>query len=207
MDSSSRRVYFGDYFFDTCPAVYEPAEDSFLFAENLQITTGARVLDMGTGSGVLGIIAAKRASFVLAADVNPFAVQCAKKNAASNKILEKVAFLRGDLFSPFSINAKFDIILFNAPYLPSKGVDEESWLERAWAGGFNGRQVIDRFIAQAPKHLERTGKILLMQSNLANVEETAEQFQALQLKVETVAQQRLPFFETLFLLKAQFASS
>jgi release factor glutamine methyltransferase len=205
--SSSIRTYFSDCVFDNCVNVYEPAEDSFLFAENLQITKGARVLDIGTGSGILGIIASKRASSVLAVDVNPYAVRCAKQNASSNKVLKKMAFLRGDLFTPFSATAKFDVILFNAPYLPSEVGEGESWLERAWAGGPTGRQIIDRFIAQAPEHLERAGEILLMQSNLANAEETVGRLQALKLEVEIIAQKKLPFFETLVLLKARSASS
>ncbi len=205
MSSISRRTYFRDYQFDCCSNVYEPAEDSLLFAENLRLTPSAKVLDMGTGIGILGIIAAKHASAVWAVDVNPFALKCAKQNAVLNNVVEKIAFLRGDLFTPFSVTSKFDVILFNAPYLPSDETEGKSWLELAWAGGLNGRQVIDRFIAQAPKHLEKTGKILLMQSNLTNVKETTECFQAQKLEVETIAQKKLPFFETLVLMSAKFA--
>ncbi len=50
-------------------------------------------------------------------------------------------------------------------------------LVRAWAGGVNGRQVIDRFISQAPLHLNAYGRILLMQSTLADVEETIRKFE------------------------------
>ena len=42
--------------------VYEPAEDSFLFAENLDVEKGAQVLDVGTGCGILGILAAEKAA-------------------------------------------------------------------------------------------------------------------------------------------------
>ena len=81
MHSGSKRVFFGDYVFLVDENVYEPAEDSFLFAENLDVKEGERVLDVGTGCGILGIIAAKKAGEVVAVDVNPYAVRCAKENA------------------------------------------------------------------------------------------------------------------------------
>jgi release factor glutamine methyltransferase len=204
MHSASKKAFFGDIVLEVCDQVYEPAEDSFLFAENLHVKVGAQVLDMGTGSGLLAILAAKQACAVVAMDINPYAVKCAKQNAQSNNAAGKMAFLQGDLFAPLAENPKFDLILFNAPYLPSERGEEESWLGRAWAGGATGRQVIDKFIAQAPRHLERGGEILLMQSNLAGVEETHARFQAAGLNTENLVQRNLPFFETLFLLKAIF---
>ena len=207
MHSASKKAFFGDIVLEVCDQVYEPAEDSFLFAENLHVKAGAQVLDMGTGSGLLAILAAKQACEGVAMDINPHAVKCAKQNAQRNDAAGKIAFLQGDLFAPLTENAKFDLILFNAPYLPSERGEEESWLGRAWAGGATGRQVIDKFIAQAPRHLERDGEILLMQSNLAGIEETQAAFQAVDLNTEILVQRNLPFFETLFLLKATFAHS
>jgi release factor glutamine methyltransferase len=203
MHSPNKKAFFGGFVFEVCSEVYEPAEDSFLFAENLNVNVGARVLDMGTGSGILGIIAARQASEVLSVDVNPHAVRCAKQNAALNKVAGNMAFMQSDLFAAISETAKFDLILFNAPYLPSEAGEEESWLGRAWAGGTTGREFIDRFIAQAPEHLECGGEILLMQSNLANVEETLVAFASQGLFAEPVARLNLPFFETLVLIRAE----
>jgi methylase of polypeptide subunit release factors len=69
----AKRVYFNDYVFDVWKDVYEPAEDSFLFAENLKVQEAETVLDMGTGCGILGILASEKASAVVAVDVNPYA--------------------------------------------------------------------------------------------------------------------------------------
>jgi release factor glutamine methyltransferase len=204
MDSTNKKALFREYAFEVCENVYEPAEDSFLFAENLNADVGTQVLDVGTGTGILGILAAKSADKVFALDINPYAIRCAKKNAILNKVDGNISFLQGDLFAPIAKDAKFSLILFNAPYLPSKKAEPESWLERAWAGGKTGRVVIDRFISQAAKHLEKTGEILLMQSNLANVEKTFGEFHKFGMKTDTVARLNLPFFETLFLLKATF---
>ena len=197
-------MFFGDLALEVCPEVYEPSEDSFLFAKNLHVRAEARVLDVGTGSGILAILVAKQACEVVATDINPYAIRCAKQNAKCNNVTENLAFLQGDLFEPLSETQKFDLILFNSPYLPSELSEDQTWLGRAWAGGITGRQVIDEFIAEAPPHLELTGEILLLQSTLAGVEETIAKFQAAGLKAEVAAQQSLPFFETLVLLKATF---
>jgi release factor glutamine methyltransferase len=53
MSSPSKKVCFRDYVFHVYENVYEPAEDSFLFAENLAVEKGEVVLDMGTGCGIL----------------------------------------------------------------------------------------------------------------------------------------------------------
>jgi release factor glutamine methyltransferase len=197
-------VFFADCVFEVCENVYEPSEDSFLFAERLQVMSGTRVLDMGSGTGILGILAAKQASEVLSVDLNPYAVRCSRRNAQLNNTIGNMGFLQGDLFTPLVKTAKFDFIIFNSPYLPSEPGEEVSWLARAWAGGTSGRQVIDRFISQVTAHLDQAGEILLMQSNLANTEETKEKFEAVGMRVKVVTQLALPFFETLALLRATF---
>jgi release factor glutamine methyltransferase len=204
MHSASKKTFFDDLTFDVCENVYEPAEDSFLFAERLQVEKGSRVVDMGTGTGILGIIAAKEAGEVVSIDMNPYAIRCAMRNAKLNGTARNMSFLQGDLFTPFEDSVKFDLILFNAPYLPSEPGEEKTWLGRSWAGGASGRAVIDKFISQAPSHLERNGRILLMQSNLANVEATVENFAMAGLRTKSVAYLDLPFFERLVLLKAAF---
>ena len=203
MHSSNKRIYFGDYVFFVDENVYEPAEDSFLFAENLNVHENETVLDMGTGCGILGVLAAKTAGVVVAVDVNPYAIRCARENAKLNKVQNKSYYVQGDLFTPLNESAKFDIILFNAPYLPSGADEADSWIERAWTGGATGRQIIDRFIGKAQNHLKQRGRVLLMQSTLANMGETLHRFAEFGMSARVVAEQALPFFETITLIEAK----
>jgi len=141
-----RKLFFEDYVFFVDEKVYEPAEDTFLLAENMKVKESDVVLDMGTGCGILAVLAAVKAKKVVAVDINPYAIKCAKKNAEFNGVENKIEFRLGELFQPISSNETFDLIIFNPPYLPSAPHEERSWIEKAWAGGSSGRKVVDRFI-------------------------------------------------------------
>lgn len=198
----NEEIRFDDLTFTIDKDVYEPAEDSILCAENLNVKEGSTVIDIGTGCGILAIVAAKKASSVLATDINPYAITCAKQNATENGLHNKISFLRSDLFNGLVVNKRFDFILFNAPYLPCSAPDESSWLEKAWAGGHEGREVIDRFLAGAPRHLKPRGEILLMQSSLSNYRKTVGALNSHGFRTEMVARKELPFFEELCLIRA-----
>ncbi len=203
MPSKHRRVFFEKYVFSVDENVYEPAEDSFLLAEKLEVKAGDRVLDMGTGCGLLAIVAAEKASKVIAVDVNPHSVHCTLYNAEINNVRDKIEVIQGDLFKPLCDSVKFDIIMFNAPYLPKDEGEPDSWVTRAWSGGLTGRAVIDEFIAQSPVHVDLEGRLFLIQSSMAGVEETIDAFKANGMSVEIVAECSVPFFETIVLLKAR----
>ena len=200
-EKDMRKIFFDEYTFHVSKDVYLPAEDTFLLAENLVVNKNDVVLDMGTGCGILGILAAKRARRVVAVDVNPHAVRCAKMNAKLNGVAEKMELLQSDLFSAVKKKEKFDLIIFNAPYLPSEMREEKNWIERAWAGGPTGRQLIDQFILQAPSYLKKGGRILLVQSTLSDLEETMQKLGEERFCARVVAQKKVAF-ETIVVIEA-----
>lgn len=203
MPSSPKEVLYAEHVFRVNENVYEPAEDSFLFAENLSVGEGDVVLDMGTGCGILGILAAIKASHVVCVDINPFAVRCAKENARLNRVSTKLSVVSGDLFAPLDPGERFHTVLFNPPYLPVENPEGGSWLEQAWAGGASGRKVIGRFIAKAPRYLKAEGRLLLMQSTLSDVDKTLQELRAQGLEARIAAKRDLPFFESLVLVVAE----
>ena len=203
MPCQTNRVYFGDFIFNIYENVYEPAEDSFLFADNLDAKEGERVLDVGTGCGVLGILTAKKAEVVVAVELNPYAIRCARENAALNGLSSKIDFIQASLFTALNPQVTFDLILFNAPYLPSLQSEGASWIERSWAGGPDGREVIDFFISEVSLYLKPCGRVLLMQSTLTDVEATIRKFGEQGLKAVVRAERKLPFFEILTLIEAK----
>ncbi|MCD6248568.1 MAG: methyltransferase [Hadesarchaea archaeon] len=198
----SRVVYYRGMRFEVIPEVYEPAEDTLLLADNLDVRKEERVLDLGTGCGLLAILAAKLGGMVIATDVSPKAIECAEINARTNHVEERVDFRLGDMFEPIG-EERFDLIIFNPPYLPvPRDEGSDSLLSLAWSGGPNGRAIIDGFLAGLPRHLRSKGRAMFVQSTLSNVERTIGELEERGLRAEVVARKKL-MFEELFLIRAE----
>src|SRR3989344_373396 len=109
--------------------IYETREDSYLLAKYVKEYASGRVLDIGCGSWILAEIALGKTNDVLAVDVDEEAVNFCKAKGINARV--------SDLFS--NVNGKFDLIIFNPPYLPEdKDEDEES--RRAISGGKIGSE-------------------------------------------------------------------
>ncbi len=182
--------------------VYEPAEDSFLLADNLKLAPGSKVLDLGSGCGILAVKAAELGCEVVSVDINPYAVRCVEKNAESLGLKDRIHVVRTDLFASFRRGKVFDVIVFNPPYLPTGDFKVGGWLEKAWNGGESGREIIRRFVDEVGDYLKDEGEALMVQSSLSKVEETLKQFRERGFKPEILT--KIDFdFETLFLIRAK----
>lgn len=119
------------------------------FVETLNLK-GRHFLDMGTGSGIIGLSAAHSGADVTAVDINPEAVRCAEANAAAAALGMKC--LESDLFSGLA-NERFDVIAWNPPFYAKAPAD---MTEAAWFAG-EGFSVILRFAAELREHLCQGG--------------------------------------------------
>ncbi len=115
-------------------------------------------LDMGTGSGIGALVAARRGYRVVGVDINPAAVRCARANAALNELDSRVEILAGDLFTPLPATARFDLVTFNPPFY--RGTPRDA-ADAAW----HSPDVLDRFVAGLPDRLRRGGKALVVLSS------------------------------------------
>lgn len=147
------------------------------------VPPGSSVLDMGTGAGIGAVAAASRAARVVAVDVNPMAVRCARINALLNQVDHRVEVREGDLFAPVG-GEPFDVVLFNPPYLPGEARDP---LERAFRGG----DVVERFARELPARLTPTGVAYVLLSTEANTEAALAAFRTAGLSAEPVAERDL----------------
>ncbi len=146
--------------------IYEPNDDSYLLREFVLKYSKGKVLDMGTGSGIQAEAALEKTRDVLAADINEEAVEfCSKKG---------INAIKSDLFE--NIDKRFDLIIFNPPYLPEEreycGIkftekDFNYVNDIALVGGKNGWETIDRFLKEAKEYINKEGKILLSFSSLS----------------------------------------
>ncbi|MCL7414580.1 MAG: class I SAM-dependent methyltransferase [ANME-2 cluster archaeon] len=175
------------------PNIYEPAEDSFLLVDALleNIRPGSHVLEVGCGSGIVSVFALERCVSVVATDINPHAVRCARLNG--------IDAVRTDLFA--GIKGTFDMVVFNPPYLPTSE-DERvgGWDDLMLDGGMSGRDIISRFVEEVGTHLKTNGQVLLLISSLTGINEVTSLMQDAGMSVEQVAESR-HFFEKLVVLK------
>jgi release factor glutamine methyltransferase len=192
-------TYYKEKAFNVAENVYEPAEDTFLLADNLDVREGERVLELGTGCGLLAILAAKVGARVVATDINPAALGCARANAVAHGVADRIDFRLGDLFQPVA-GELFTLVIFNPPYLPIKQNEALGTpLDLAWEAGHEGRAVIDPFLRELPNHLVDSGRALFVQSSLSNLEKTTLKLHGHGFSVDII-RKKLPF-EEIFLLR------
>ena len=150
---------------DVLPEVYNPSDDSFLLLKVVDgVTSGKSLIEMGPGTGLLSIHAAKLGARVTAADINPHAVECTIRNADRNGV--RIDVIGSDLFE--KVQGNYDVIVFNPPYLPGSA-SSTSWIERAWSGGDEGSEVAIRFLSEAWKHLSPGGSIFMILSSVGGL--------------------------------------
>jgi release factor glutamine methyltransferase len=175
------------------PGVHRPRSDTWLLADALraQPLAGASVLDLCTGSGALAIVAARcGARRVLAIDVSLRATLAARANARLNG--QRVQTRHGDLLATLG-SERFDVIVCNPPYVPAKtDALPRHRSTTALDGGRDGRAVLDRVCREAPGHLRRGGRLLLVHSSVCGVRETCERLRAASLQPDVLARARGP---------------
>lgn len=169
----------------TRKGIYEPREDSYMLARAVDRYAFGRVLDLGTGSGLQGIVAGLNDCKVTFSDIDQNALECAKENAGLNNVHGE--FVLSDMFA--GISGKFNTIIFNPPYVAS---DEQRYV--ALDGGVNGRRYIDRFIATYKGHVLERHHVLLVESSFNRYEEDVRRLNA-----RIVAKEHY-FFEDLVVL-------
>ena len=180
--------------FYICPGVFNPVwtlTGRFL-AKNLLVQEGDFVLDLGTGSGILAVFAAEKSKRVIATDINPIAVRCARINARLNNLTHKIAVKEGDLFEPIE-GEKFDLILFSPPYLPSK---PRSMLERAWSDV--NHNLVRRFFREVKRYLKPNGRIQMVYSTLGDIHRLKKLIGLACFRARTVAEKHT-IFERIFI--------
>lgn len=127
------------------------------------------ILDVGCGSGVIGISLAlhlgDKGAQVTLSDLSPEAISLATENAES--LLGRshpIRFVESDLFS--SVDGSYDLITANLPYIPDSSETELSREVRrdpalALYGGVKGTEIMERFLRDSPEYLNPGGLIAM----------------------------------------------
>lgn len=171
---------------NNCDGTYEPREDSYMLARCVEKYAFGKTLDVGTGTGIQGITAALKGCEVTFLDMDDNALGCAKLNAKLNGVSGK--FIKSDLLK--EVKEKFNTIIFNPPYLPSK-----EKREKALDGGVRGRELIDRFLYTYKNNILEKHVVLLVESSFNDYEKDLKRLDA------KIAAKEHYFFEDLVVLR------
>ena len=106
-----------------------------------------RVLELGCGSGIISLLAAKKDAITTASDINTTAIEALKKASTNNTL--KVNVIYSDLFENLKHESLFDYIIINPPYYPK---EPKNIKERAWFCGENF-EYFEKLFSQLKQHL------------------------------------------------------
>jgi release factor glutamine methyltransferase len=136
------------------PGVFAPTPTSDLLGRAVvdEVCAGERVLDMGTGSGVNALLAARAGAEVLGVDLNPAAVESAQANAARNGV--QATFRVSDVFA--QVDGVFDLMVIDPPFrwFAPRDMAEAAITDEGYA-------TIGRFLAGARERLGPGGRVLM----------------------------------------------
>jgi release factor glutamine methyltransferase len=184
-DFRLERIY--DMPFVVIPSVFNPKvprTGEFLASQidSRLVQRDWEVLDMGTGSGVCAVFAAKHAQRVVAVDINAAAVRCAGINALLNRLEHRIEVRHGDLFEPV-LDERFDLVLFNPPFVQGAPQDDR---DRAW----RSNDVAERFAAGLGAHLKPGGSALILLSTFGDGRVFLDEFRKHHFQISVLAERR-----------------
>ena len=147
---------------------------------------------MGTGSGAIGIIIAKRTrTRVVCTDVSLDALSVAKQNASVLRATDKIVFLCSDLFGGIRKGETFDMVIANLPYVSPEDwsslmVDVKEYEPKtALLGGRGGLGVYRSFAKELPYHLKEDGHVLCEIDGKVQAEQLGEMLSSVGLNIVT----------------------
>lgn len=181
-----RKVLYLDKEFLVYPNTFWPFADSLPLVKNFKVSPGESVLDVGTGSGLIGIFACyKGAGKVLGVDINPAALQSATHNAQAHGFADIMQVRQSNLFEALG-DEQFDVITANLPFRNKPAHDIVAMAQ--WDTDFKTNT---RFFEGVGRHLKPKGRLYYVQSNFGEFEAVKRLAQAAGLQVTELAREAI----------------
>jgi methylase of polypeptide subunit release factors len=149
------------------PHTFRPSTISMLLAEAMVIEDDAKVIDIGCGSGVLSIVAAKLgAKLVYGADAAEGTVEVATANAEAQGVGDRVKFFQSDMFDAIPDDGMADVVIGDVSGIPDEFATVSGWFPSGLAGGPTGAELPMRMLEEAKRLLRKGGKLFLPTGSL-----------------------------------------
>jgi methylase of polypeptide subunit release factors len=184
---------FGPFDLKVGPATFRPSTVSVLLAESLEIEKDSVVVDVGCGSGVLSIIAAKLgARKVYGVDAAEDTAAVAMANARAQGVEDSVEFFEGDLFEPLPIGLEADVVIGDVSGIPDELAEASGWFPSGLAGGPSGAELPMRMLEGAKKLLRRGGKLILPTGTLQDEKSITDKAKSMYESIRELSSRAIP---------------
>ena len=147
---------------EVAPDTFRPTTIWALMADSMEVNPGDTVIDVGCGSGILSIIAAKLgAGRVFGADAPAGTVEVATANARMHGVADRIEFFQGDVIAPIPEGIEADLVLGDISGIPDEIATVSGWFPSGLSGGPTGAELPLRMIEEVRRVLRKGGKLLI----------------------------------------------
>ncbi len=172
---------------------FRPSTISTLLADALDFEPGSVVVDVGCGSGILSIIAAKLgASKVYGVDAAPETVEIASANAVAHGVGDRVEFAQGDMFDPLGPEVEADVVIGDVSGIPDAIATASGWFPSGLAGGPTGAELPMRMIEESKRLLKKGGSLFLPTGSLQDENSIIERARSVFGSMKQLAERNIP---------------
>ncbi|MCI0425653.1 MAG: 50S ribosomal protein L11 methyltransferase, partial [Actinobacteria bacterium] len=177
----------------TMPSTFRPSTVSNLVADAIEVDEESTVIDVGCGSGVLAIIAAKLgARIVYGVDAAEGTVEVAEANAAAQGVADRTRFFQGSVFDPLPEDIEADLVIGDISGIPDTVAQVSGWFPSGLSGGPTGAELPTRMLEEAKRFLRKGGRVLLPTGTLQDERTILERARSLFGSMRQVTERAIP---------------
>ncbi|WKZ82428.1 MAG: 50S ribosomal protein L11 methyltransferase [Acidimicrobiia bacterium] len=174
-------------------STFQPSTISTVLAEAIEVAEGDEVIDVGCGSGILSIIAAKLgARRVFGIDSAPDVAELATRNAERHGVGDRITFLHGDLFDPLPADVQADVIIGDVSGIPDAIAAESGWFPSRGGGGPRGSELPIRMLRAARERLRAGGRLFLPTGSLQDEGSILRAARTIYGKITQLSERQIP---------------
>jgi methylase of polypeptide subunit release factors len=193
LDKVTWKGRFGPFDLTVGPATFRPSTISMLLASALEIEADSVVVDVGCGSGVLAIVAAKLgARKVYGIDAAADTIAVGTANAAAQGVSEVTEFYEGDLFDPLPDDVKADVVIGDVSGIPDELAEASGWFPSGLAGGVSGAELPMRMLEEAKRLLRLGGKLFLPTGTLQDEQSILDKAKSIFGSIKQLSERPIP---------------